>query len=137
MTLNRSELRQKAMVILYQVYFYQASNIEYKLEDVIKENTEIESSFINDVVYGTIQKQNEIDEIINKYIVDWKIERLGKTDAAILRLGTFELLYYDTPNVVAINEAIELAKKYSDEKVVKMINAILDSILINEVEDEQ
>ena len=83
-----------------------------------------------------LKNENIIDKTINKYITNWKITRLGKTDQAILRISTFELLMYDTPNIVAINEGIELAKKYSDVKISKMINGILDSILNNEVKDE-
>ena len=75
---------------------------------------------------------DNIDNIISKYLENWDLNRLGKTDKAILRLGAYEMLYYDTPKVVVINEAIELAKKYSDDKVVKIINAVLDKIRDNE-----
>ena len=56
------------------------------------------------------------------------MDRLNKVDQAILSLGIYELVYTDTPSVVAINEAIELSKKYSDEAVTKMINGVLDKI---------
>ena len=60
---------------------------------------------------------------------NWSINRIDKTGAQILRIGIYEMLYEeDTPNIVAINEAIELAKKFSDEGVRKMINAVLDKI---------
>ena len=67
---------------------------------------------------------------------NWSIDRLSRVDKAILSLGIYELVYYSTPNIVAINEAVELAKKYSDDKVIKMINAVLDSIYKNEGLDE-
>ena len=67
----------------------------------------------------------------NTYLKDWSIDRLGKTDGAILRMGIYEMLYTDTPDVVCINEAILLAKEYSDEKVKNMINAVLDGIMKN------
>ena len=133
--LNRSQLREKIMVILYQIYFYRQANIEYKVEDVIKENLEIDNDFVKDIVYGVLEKEEEIDKIINKYIENWKIDRLGKTDQAIFRMSTYELLFYDTPEIVAINEGIELAKKYSDEKVVNMLNAILDNIMKEEKDE--
>ena len=60
------------------------------------------------------------------------MNRLNKVDQAILSLGIYELLYTDTPSVVAINEAIELSKKYSDESVTKMINGVLDKIYHDE-----
>ncbi len=136
MIYNRSDLREKAMIILYQIYLYKNSNIDYSIEDIISENIDVKNDFINDIVYGVLKNEKDIDKVINKYIIDWKIERLGKTDQAILRISTFEILFYDTPNIVAINEGIELSKKYSDEKITKMINGILDSILNNEVVDE-
>ena len=123
------------MVILYQIYFYRQANIGYKVEDVIKENLEVDNDFVKDIVYGVLEKEKELDEIINKYIENWKIDRLGKTDQAIFRLSAYELLYYDTPSIVAINEGVELAKKYSDEKVVKMLNAILDNIMKEEKDE--
>lgn len=123
------------MVILYQIYFYRQANISYKVEDVIKENLEVDNDFVKDIVYGVLEKEKELDEIINKYIENWKIDRLGKTDQAIFRLSSYELLYYDTPSIVAINEGVELAKKYSDEKVVKMLNAILDNIMKEEKDE--
>ena len=86
----------------------------------------------NGIVYGVIENQKKIDLIINKYLDNWTIDRLGKTDAAILRLAVYEMMYYDTPSVVVINEAIELSHKYSDDKVVKIINAVLDKIRDNE-----
>ena len=126
--MNRTELRQKIMTILYQIFLYDASKIEYKVEDVIKESCEIENEFVNEIVYGVLENKNDIDKIANKNLKDWTIDRLGKTDQAILRMGIYELVYTDTPEVVAINEAVELAKEYSDEKVKNMINAVLDSI---------
>src|SRR5574344_548579 len=129
MKLTRTEAREKIMVILYQIDFYIKNKIDYTLEDVIKENLEIDNNFVKDVVNGVITNIDNIDKIISKYLIDWDFDRLGKTDRAILREAAFEILYYDTPKVVVINEAIELAKKYSDEKVVKLINAVLDKIV--------
>ena len=85
---------------------------------------------------SSIKNQDNITKIANKYLKDWTIDRLSKVDKAILSLGIYELLYTDTPSIVAINEAIILAKKYSDDKVVKMINAALDQVYHNEGKDE-
>ena len=133
---NRSELRKKIMTILYQISIYEQNKIEYDIEKVIKEVSEIENEFIKDTVYGVITYKNEIDELANKHLKDWTIDRLGNTDGAILRIGIYELVYTDTPAVVAINEAIELAKTYSDDDVRKMINATLDKIY-HEREDNE
>ena len=133
MSYTRSYLREKIMIILYQIDFYRRENIEYNVKDIIREHIEIESEFANGIINGVLAKESEIIKLIEKYLKDWSFKRLGHTDQAILKLSTFELLYTSTPKVVAINEGIELAKKYSDEKVVPMVNAVLDSILNEEV----
>lgn len=126
--MTRSELRVKIMTILYQINIYAKNKIDYQVEHVIKEVLEVENEFVKDVVYGVITYQNEIDKIANHYLNNWTIDRLGNTDQAILRIGIYELLYTSTPEIVAINEAIELAKSYSDDEVRKMINAVLDNV---------
>ena len=127
--MNRTELRKKIMTILYQIFLYDASKINYNVEEVIKESVEIENEFVNEIVNGVLENKNDIDKIANKNLKEWTIDRLGKTDQAILRMGIYELVYTDTPEVVAINEAVELAKEYSDEKVKNMINAVLDNVM--------
>ena len=133
--MNRSELRKKIMTILYQIFLYQNNGIEYNVDDVIKESMEIENDFVNEVVKGVLEYKNDIDKIANKHLNDWTIDRLTCTDRAILSIGIYELVYTDTPEIVAINEAVELAGEYSDDKVKNMINAVLDSIYHGE-EDE-
>lgn len=129
--INRSELRKKIMTILYQMNVYEANKMEYNVETLIRESLEIDNEFVKEIVYGVVTYKNEIDEIANKYLSGWKISRLGNTDQAILRMGIYELLYTKTPEVVAINEAIELAKVYSDDEVRKMINGVLDKVYHN------
>lgn len=118
--LNRSELRVKIMTILYQISIYEKNKIDYKLDDIFKEVLEIDNEFVKETVYGVITYKDEIDKIANENMNDWTIDRLGYTDQAILRMGIFELLYTQTPDIVAINEAVELAKQYSDEKSKKI-----------------
>ena len=122
---NRSELREVIMKVIYQVNLYN-SDINYDIDELIKEQLEVENSFVNDTVKGIIENQNTINELANKYLKDWTMDRLNKVDQAIISLGIYELIYTDIPSVVAINEAIELSKKYSDDAVRKMINAVLD-----------
>ena len=128
MALSRHELRYKAMIILYQIFLYESNDINYNIDEIIREQLEESSKYVSSIVKGVIDKRKTIDEKVNKYLKDWNIERLGFTDRAILRLGAYEILHYDTPKIVAINEAVELSKKYSDDKVRKMINAVLDKI---------
>lgn len=131
MAVTRSELREKVMTILYQMTLYKNNRINYNIDDVIKENTEIENEFVKEMVYGVITYKDELDKIANENLSNWSIDRLDSMGQEILRMGIYEMKYTDTPDLVVINEAIELAKKYSDDSVRKMINAVLDK-LINE-----
>lgn len=129
---NRSELREIAMKVLYQVYIMQNGNLEYDINELISEHIDIKNDFVLELVEEVIKRQEEISLLADKYLKDWQIDRLNKVDKAILSIGIYELVYTKTPSIVAINESIELSKKYSDEKVTKMINATLDAIYHNE-----
>jgi len=126
--MTRHELRYKTMTILYQAFLYDSNNIEYGVENIISEQLEESNKFVSSLVNGVISKREEIDEIANKYLEDWNISRLGFTDQAILRMGIYEIIWTDTPDVTCIDEAVELSKEYSDEKVCKMINGVLDKV---------
>lgn len=137
MKTNRTITREKAMTILYQILLYKKNNIKYVVSDIIDEvldgtaiedRKRIDTEFLNDLVNGVLDNITTIDEYIDKYIESWSIDRLGLTDQAIIRIAVYELVYTDTPDLVCINEAIELSKNYSDEKVSKMINGVLDKI---------
>ena len=137
MKANRTITRERTMTILYQILLYKKNKIAFEIEEVINEMIEsieiedrkkIDLEFLNSLVNGVINNLEDIDSNISKYLENWSIERLGLTDQAIIRIATFELLYTDTPNLVCINEAIELSKKYSDESVTKMINGVLDKV---------
>lgn len=125
---NRSELREVIMKVLYQIDMFNEAKVEFDLNELIKEQLEVENSFVNDSINGILEHREEITKLANKYLNEWSLDRLNKVDQAILSLGIYELMYTDTPSVVSINEAIELSKKYSDEKVTKMINGVLDKI---------
>lgn len=132
--MNRNEARTVIMTILYQIFMYQNSKLDYDLNEVIKDNLEIDNDFVKETVNGVFDNKESIDKIANKYLKEWTINRLGLTDQAILRMGIYELLYTDTPEIVAINEAVELSKKYSDDKVKNMINGVLDKVYHEEKE---
>ena len=108
--------------------------MSYNVDDIVAEVSLVDNEYIKEIVYGVLTYKNEIDALANKYLDGWTIDRLGNTDIAILRMGIFELLYTDTPDIVAINEAVELAKQYSDDSVRKMINGVLDKIYHEKVQ---
>ena len=126
---TRSELREKIMVILYQIDIYNERKVPYQIDEVIKNNVDIENEFVKDIVYGVVTYIDELDSLANSLMNDWTIDRIDKSGAAILRMALYELKFNDTPEIVVINEAIELSKKYSDESVRKIINAVLDKYI--------
>ena len=126
--MKRNESRVIIMTILYQIFMYQRDNINYDIDEVINDNLKIDNLFVKDMVNGVLENKEKLYEIANKNLKDWNMSRLGLTDQAILCLGLYELLYTDTPDIVAINESVELAKSYSDDKVKNMINKVLDNV---------
>ena len=116
------------MTILYQAFLYDNNNIEYDVENIINEQLDESNKFVSELVNGVISKKDLIDDIANRYLEDWNISRLGFTDQAIIRMAIYEIMWTDTPDVACIDEAIELSKEYSDEKVSKMINGVLDKV---------
>ena len=125
------------MKVLYQVFILEESGLDFDIDSLIKEQLDVENEFVTELVKGVLDNSKKIDELANKYLVDWTIDRLNKVDKAILSIGIYELTLTNTPSVVAIKESIELSKKYSDEAVTKMINGVLDSIYHNEDIDER
>lgn len=132
--MTRHEQRYKAMTILYQAFLYDNNNISYDIKDIINEQLEENNKFITTLVTGVMKEKDKLDELANKYLENWNISRLGFTDQAILRIGIYEILNTDTPDITCIDEAVELSKKYSDEKVCKMINGVLDKVYHNHKE---
>ena len=139
MNFSRNDLRMLAMTILYQIDLFKRKKIDYKWEVVLDSNlseVEADCEFTKELVNGVMDKEYELIKLANKYLNNWNINRLGIADAAILKIAIYELLYTETPDKVCIDEAIELAKDFSDEKVVGMINGVLDKIYHEKLEKE-
>jgi len=116
------------MSILYQFFLFEKRDTKEELNHFLTGMMNEENDFINKMVEGVIEKKDELDLLVNQYLKDWTIDRLGKIDQVILRIAIYELLYTNTPALVCIDEAVKLAKQYSDEAVQKMINGVLDKI---------
>ena len=126
--MTRHEQRYKAMTILYQAFLYKNNNINYNIKDIIHEQLDEDNKFREMLVNGVMENIEVLDDIANKYLENWDINRLGYTDQAILRMGIYEIIKTDTPDITCIDEAIRLSKEYSDDKVCKMINGVLDKV---------
>lgn len=105
---------------------------EVALSHVVEENElpPSDAAFTRALVSGVLQNRQRLDELLAQYAIGWEVERMPAVDRNILRLGLYELLYLreEIPASVSINEAIELAKAFSDEEAGPFINGVLDSI---------
>lgn len=133
---TRNEVREIALHIIYKINIFDAANVYYDVNDLIKEEYEVENDFVNSLVNGVIEKKSELTNLVNKYMSDWALNRLNKVDQALFLLASYELKYLDTPSIVSINEWVEISKKYSDEKITKMLNGVLDNIYHSEDTNE-
>jgi N utilization substance protein B len=86
-----------------------------------------DDSFVESLVRGTVERQDEIDAMIKKHLVHWRLERMATVDRNILRLATYELMQTVTPPAVVIDEALELARRFSNDEAVQFVNGVLDA----------
>ena len=84
--------------------------------------------FLEQLVRGTVEKSGEIDALISGHAEHWRIERMPAVDRNILRLAIYELRNTETPPAVAIDEALELARRFSTEESVQFVNGVLDAV---------
>jgi N utilization substance protein B len=122
-TLSRRAARERILKLLFQRDFRSVSLTE------LLEEQPTDDPYVREVIGGLEEKLPEIDRIIAQRAEGWRLERLHSVDRNILRLAVYELCYReDIPPQVAINEAVELAKKYGGEHSPAFINGILDRI---------
>lgn len=129
--MKRRRAREYALQILFQVELTGSPFNDQVLKDFWEENNEDGEvkDFTAQIVRSTLNHVGEIDEIIKKAAEHWSVERMAVIDRNILRAATYELAYRkDIPSSVIMNEAIEIAKKYSTEESASFINGILDRI---------
>lgn len=125
--MNRTEMREQAFTLLFEKEFFKDKPLE-EIEEIYSENIAPLSDYAKEAFEGAELHKEEIDSIIEKYLKGWKLGRISKVNLAILRLAVYETDYVDNvPENVAINEAVELAKKYSGKEDSAFINGILGS----------
>lgn len=131
--MSRKSSREKAMELSFGVELSKDSPeeaIETFVDNYEGDIKRLDLGYIKEILYGIDSKKEELDSIIESNLQNWKIERVAKINLTILRLAVLEMKYIeDVPAKVALNEALELTKKYSDEKSVSFINAVLDKVL--------
>ena len=103
-----------------------------------EENREVaDDEYIRRAFFAINEKKEEIDSVITKYAHNWRSDRLGRVSRAVLRIAVYELMFEeDIPSTVSINEAVELVKKYDDEKARPFVNGVLNA-LKNSLEEKE
>lgn len=127
---SRKQLRQRALQAVLSLEFgqdpLQAAQFSYLYDKEAEKEVEI-PLFLLQLVTGVYENKQKLDDTLSSRLkAGWSLERLSHIDRSILRLGLFEIQYHEeTPGRVAVNEAIELAKEFSDESSVRFINGVL------------
>ena len=139
---EKRERRNALLEIMFESEFKKDETPEdiYLLASEERELSQEVRTYLKDVYFDMLEKLEVIDDYINKASEGWKTTRLSKLSLCILRLATYEMLYVsDVPAVIAINEAIELSKKYDDPKAKSFVNGVLNKIkdMIESTEDKQ
>lgn len=134
--MNRRKSRESAMRILYQMPINETECdevIKNYIDNIEADVSEIDIQYVNKVVKGVLENVEELDSKIESKLVKWKLNRISKTNLSILRLALYEMIHEnEIPERVSVNEAVELAKKYSEDKSPKFINGILGNFVVNE-----
>lgn len=129
--MSRKAARARALQVLFQVDMARVDP-EVALAWTFKEfplAQENDEAFARRLVHGTLQHQEEIDEVIRRHSGEWELERMGAVDRSIIRMGLYELLFCpDIPRAVAIDQAVELAKIYASDESGGFVNGVLDAV---------
>ncbi len=130
---SRRSARQLALQILFQDEFQETNPLSLtEFWERQEASTEVQA-FTIQIVEGVLAHQKDLDQLINTYAMEWSLTRMPVVDRNILRCALFELLWIpDVPAKVAINEALELAKRFADDESKRFVNGILDRIIQKE-----
>lgn len=133
MAYSRNKLQELAMICTYQYLFYlkdeERPSPSEILEDVTKENIDDNDKFIKQLFLQVIKNTNELVTLINSALDNWNFDRLGLVEKAILLTSLAQGKYLKQPKEVVIDVAVELSKKYCEDKAYKLINGVLDKVL--------
>lgn len=129
--MKRRKAREYALQLLFQIDFTNKQIDLKELEEFWSDKKEKRDvrGFTEDLVKGTLERINEIDRMIEKVTENWLLKRMAAVDRNILRFAAYEILYRrDIPSAVTINEAIEIAKRYSSIESASFLNGVLDRL---------
>ena len=131
--MNRTLMRENAFKLIYSLEIQKVEDIQDHIELYFESNNikdQEAKNYIEDAITGIEKHQEEILKDIEMNLKDdWKLSRISKMDLAILKLAIYEIKFSDVPYKVSINEAVELAKKYGEDKSKNFVNGVLASIV--------
>ncbi len=130
--MTRHEERTNIFTLLYEYTFYEGADPCAFIESRESYNDTEYGPFIKDTFIGAAGNLSAIDDVISKHSVGWKTGRMSKVTLSVLRLAVYEMKYTDTPPKAVINEALEIAKEYDDEKAAPFVNGILNKVARSE-----
>lgn len=135
---RRSRAREIVLQVLYQNDLNpdQAEDVRLRFVNARLNHEVALIEFAESLLQGVREKRDEIDQHLSQIAVNWKLNRMARIDRNILRLGAYEILFADTPAPVAINEAIELAKRYGNEQSSQFVNGVLDRLKNQQAKDQ-
>lgn len=132
-TLSRREARKEIVGLLFETEFKKEEGAQEILALAVEDRELPDDEYIKKAYLGICEKLSDIDALINKHAHGWKTQRMTRVSLSVLRLCVYEMLYEEIPYAVSINEAVELAKLFDDDKAKSFINGILNSVK-NELE---
>lgn len=131
--MNRTEMRENAFKLIYSLEIQKVENVQEQIDLYFESNNitdEEAKKYIANAINGIEEHQEEIlKDIETNLKEEWKLSRISKMDLTILKLAIYEIKFTDVPYKVSINEAVELAKKYGEEKSKNFVNGILASVV--------
>jgi N utilization substance protein B len=128
---RRSRAREVALQVLYQDDLNPRHNPDDDQQFVANRLQAAELiEFARSLINGVRRNRQELDALLTQTADHWSLGRMAATDRNVLRLGAFEILYSETPDRVAINEAVELAKRFGSKQSAQFVNGILDRVLV-------
>ena len=131
--MNRREARETVFSLLYERNFQMGETPELQYHQALELRELPDDTYMKEIYLGVIDKMEQLDEKIVANSGGWSIARMSKITRTILRLSAYEMLFRtDIPYNISINEAVELAKKYEDEKAPAFVNGILNAIATKE-----
>lgn len=131
--MTRRELREQVFKILFSVDFHEIEEVSQQIEMYVENEVECDmkdGTYITEKSEKIVEHLEEIDAVLNEASEGWKTSRMGKVDLTLLRLAVYEIKYEeDIPMQVAINEAVELAKKYGTDASPSFVNGVLAKLV--------